>query len=175
MKVGRLYREKIVKTIQTGVESKQNAFVVNYRNIPSASVSSLRKTLQHKKAKMYLSRGTLAKIALKGSLLAAVTEALEGHTAFVWSDTDAAEISKILVKFAEKNEAFVIRGGLISGSFLKKDDVKRLSDLPSREVLLSKIVGALQSPATSLARALTGKQTELILLLKQISEKKGGK
>ncbi len=175
MKVGRLYREKIVKTIQNGVESKENAFVVNYRNIPSSDVSSLRKTLQQKKAKMYLSRGTLAKIALKGSALAPVTDALEGHTAFVWSDADAAEISKILVKFAEKNEAFVVRGGLISGSFLPKEDVKRLSDLPSKEALLAKIVGALQAPTSRIARTFTGKQTELILLLKQISEKKGGK
>ena len=175
MKVGRLYREKIVKTIQTGIESKKNAFVVNYRNLPSSNVSTLRKALQHKQAKMYLSRGTLAKIALKGSVLASVIDSLEGHTAFVWTDADAVEISKALVKFADKNETFVVRGGVISGSFLNKEDVKRLSDLPSKEVLLAKIVGALKAPTSRIARTFTGKQTELILLLKQISEKKGGK
>lgn len=175
VKVGRLYREKIVKTIQKGVESKQNAFVVNYSKIPTADVAALRKSLQQKKAKMYLSRGTLAKLALKGTSLEEVTGALEGHTAFVWTDTDAAEVAKLLVKFAEKNEVFVVRGGLVSGSVVRQSDIKRLSDLPAKEVLIAQVIGALKSPMTRVARAMNSKQTELILILKQISDKKGGK
>ncbi|NTV29730.1 MAG: 50S ribosomal protein L10 [Candidatus Omnitrophica bacterium] len=174
MKVGRLYREKMVNTIQKGIESKQVAFVVNYTKLASGDVSALRKTLQQKKAKMYVSRGSLARIALKSSVLSPVTELLEGHTAFVWSDTDAVEIAKLLVKFAEKNDVFVIRGGVMSGKLLKKDDVKRLSDLPAKEVILAQLIGAMKSPMTRVARALNSKQTELILILKQISEKRGG-
>jgi large subunit ribosomal protein L10 len=63
----------------------------------------------------------------------------------------------------------------MGGKFLKKEDVKRLSDLPARDVILAQIIGSLKAPATRIARSLTGKQTDLILLLKQLSEKKGGK
>ncbi len=174
MKVGRLYREKMVKSIQKGIETKQNAFVVNYTKLGSGEISALRKNLQQKKAKMYVSRGSLAKIALKSSILSPVIEVLKGHTAFVWSDADAVDIAKLLIKFAEKNELFIIQGGSMGGKLLKKEDVKRLSELPAKEVILAQLIGSLKSPMTRVARALNSKQTELILILKQISEKRGG-
>lgn len=174
MKVGRLYREKMVSTIKNGVEKKNNAFVVNYRNISSGDISALRKTLQGQKAKMVLSKGTLARIALKDSALSFVSDTLKGHTAFVWSDVDPVQVSKVLVNFAEKNETFAVRGAIVEGNPLKQADVKRLSDLPAKEVLVAQLLGTLQAPITRLARALNGKTTELILILKQLSEKKGG-
>jgi large subunit ribosomal protein L10 len=173
-KVGTTFRKQVVTTIKKGVEGRQSAFVVNYEKVGMSGVSSLRKTLQQKKAKMYASRGALASIALKEMKLDPLAEGLTGSTAFVWSDADPAEISKLLIKFAEKNEGFAIRGGVLNGLLLKKDDVKRLSDLPAKEVLLGQLLGTLQSPMTRLARALNGKTTELLLLLKQLSEKRGG-
>lgn len=174
MKIGRLCKEKVVETIKKGVSTQNSAFVVNYRNISSGEISGLRKKLQGSKAKMYLSRTTIAKIALKDSGLSFLTENLEGHTAFVWSNTDPVQVSKVLVGFADKNEAFIVRGGLVDGGHLRQADVKRLSELPAKEVLVAQLLGTLQAPVTRLARVLNGKTTELILILKQLSEKKGG-
>ncbi|MBF0619759.1 MAG: 50S ribosomal protein L10 [Candidatus Omnitrophica bacterium] len=175
MKVGKVYRDQVVKTIKNGIEKQDNAFIVSCLKVSSTDLCALRKTLQQKKAKVYVSRNALAKTAMKGTDFAALTETLEGQTAFVWSNTDAAVISKELIKFAEKHEGLIIRGGILSGSLLKKQDVKRLADLPAKEVLLAQLLGTLQSPMTRLARALNGKTTELILILKQLSEKQGGK
>jgi large subunit ribosomal protein L10 len=173
-KVGKIFRDKIVHTIKDGVTKQQASILVNYNKISSGDLSSLRKNLRQKKAKMYASRNSLVKVALKGTEMAALAEDLKGMTAFVWTDADASEVSKLLVKFAEKNETFAIRGGVFQKSLLRKEDVKRLADLPAKEVLMAQLLGTMQSPITRLARTLNGKTTELILILKQLSEKRGG-
>ncbi len=174
MKIGKIYREKITKKLQDGVEKQSSAFVINFRNVSSGEICTLRKTLQQKNAKVYLSRNSLARVGLKGSLLASITDNLDGQTLFVWTNSDPVEVSKILVKFAGKNENIAIRGGVVSSQLLMKSDIKRLSDLPAKEVLLAQLLGTLQSPMTRFARVLNGKTVELLSILKQISEKRGG-
>ena len=174
MKIGKVYREKITKKLRDGVEKESSAFVINFRNVSSSDICTLRKMLQQKKAKVYMSRNSLARVGLKESFLAPIMEKLEGQTLFVWTSADAVDISKILMKFAEKNANFMIRGGVVSSQLLQKADVKRLSDLPAKEVLLAQLLGTLQSPMTRLARTLNGKTVELLSILKQISEKRGG-
>ncbi|MEI8011554.1 MAG: 50S ribosomal protein L10 [Candidatus Omnitrophota bacterium] len=174
MKVGKIFREKVTKTLRDGIEKQQNVFIVNFVNTPSSVICSLRKVLQQKKAEVVLSRNSLARVAIQGTALASITDKIEGQTLFIWTNADPVEISKILIKFAEKNEKFAIRGGVVNSQLLGKDDVKRLSDLPAREVLVAQLLGTLQSPMTRLARTLNGKTVELLSILKQISEKRGG-
>jgi large subunit ribosomal protein L10 len=173
-KVGKIFRDKIVDKIKDGVTKQQASILVNYDKISSGDLSSLRKNLQKKKAKMYASRNSLVKVALKGTEMAPLAEDLKGMTALVWTDADASEVSKLLVKFSEKNETFAIRGGVFQKGMLNRQDVKRLADLPAKEVLVAQLLGTMQAPITRLARALNGKTTELILILKQLSEKRGG-
>lgn len=174
MKVGKVYRENITKILRNGIEKQENVFVVNFVNTPSSVICTLRKVLQQKKAKVFLSRNSLARVAIKGTLLASITEKIEGQTLFIWTNADPVEISKILIKLTEKNQNFAIRGGVVNSQLLGKDDVKRLSDLPAKEVLVAQLLGTLQSPMTRLARTLNGKTVELLSILKQISEKRGG-
>jgi large subunit ribosomal protein L10 len=174
MKVGKIYRDKVVGKIKDGVTKQQASILVNYNKISSGDISSLRKVLQKNKAKMYSSRNSLVKVALKGTEMSSLAEDLKGTTAFIWTDADASVVSKLLVKFSEKNETFAIRGGVFQKSVLRKEDIKRLADLPAKEVLVAQLLGTLQSPMTRLARTLNGKTTELILILKQLSEKRGG-
>ena len=173
-KIGKIYRDKITKKLQDGVEKESSAFVINFRNVSSAEICTLRKTLQQKKAKVYMSRNSLARVGLKASVLAPITDNLDGQTLFIWTSADPVDVAKILVKFADKKENIVLRGGVVTSQLLKKEDMKRLSDLPAKEVLLAQLLGTLQSPMTRLARALNGKTVELLSVLKQISEKTGG-
>lgn len=174
IKIGRIFRDQIVSTIKKGFQEKKNTFVVSYSKVGSGPLCSLRKTLQQKDAKMYTSRSALAKIALKDMSLSPIAETLNGSTAFVWSDADAVDLAKILVNFETKNEGFCVCAGIVDKNIIKKEDVKRLSELPAKEVLVAQLLGTLQAPVTRLARALNGKTTELLLLLKQLSEKRGG-
>ena len=174
IKVGKVYRDKMVKTIKDGIEKNTVVVVVNFQKISSGDLSSLRKTLRQKKAKMCASRNSLVKVAFKGTNYASLTEGLIGQTAVIFTSADPSDIAKTLVAFSKKNENFIFCGGVLNSSLLRKEDIQRISNLPPKEVLIAQLLGTLQSPMTRLARALNGKTTELILILKQLSEKKGG-
>jgi large subunit ribosomal protein L10 len=174
MKVGEIFRKQLVGAIKDGVEKNQNTFVVSYSGISAAQMNILRKDLSKKSAKMKVSKSKIARIALKDQALAPAAEKIQDQVAFVHTDSDAAEISKILVKFSKECKGFAVQGGLLQGAFLPSEDVSRLSDLPSREVLIAKLLSLMQSPATKLANILNAKSRDLLSILKQYSEKKGG-
>jgi len=173
MKVGQLYRQRIAESVQEGVTKKSNTFVVTYSGISSSKMDRLRKDLKRKKADVLMSKTSVARIALKNSNYQTLAERLNGQLALILSDSDASEISKIIVKFSKDYEGFIVQGGVLNGAVLTSQEVNTLSDLPSREVLLSKFVGTLQAPVTRFAAALNAKSRDFVSILKQKSEKGG--
>lgn len=173
MKVGQLYRTSVSDSVKTGVAEKSNAFVVTWTAVSSSKMGVLRKDLKRKQADVLVSKASIARIALKSSNYETLANRINGQMALVLSDTDASEVSKILVKFAKDCEGFVVQGGVLDGAELSSEQVKTLSDLPSREVLLAKFVGTLQAPAVRFAGALNAKSRDFVSILKQKSEKGG--
>ena len=112
MKVGKIYREKMSSSIQEGVSNKGNTFVVSFRGISSAKMNVLRKDLKRKKADVVVSKTSVSRIALKEAKFETLSGRVSGQTALVLSNSDASEVSKILVKFAKDYEGFVVQGGL---------------------------------------------------------------
>jgi len=174
-KIGTIVRENLVSHIKEGIEKRNNTFLVSYKSLNGAQMNDFRKSLKRLGAKFYVSRNTIARRALNDLNRASLCEQLIDQTGFVWSDADSVEISKALIKFTKDFEGFSVHGGILEGKIIEKNDVKRLSDLPSRQVLLTMLVTTLQSPLSRLAGVLNGKTRELLSILKQISEKKGGK
>lgn len=174
MKVGEIYRKQLVSAIKDGVDKNQNTFLVSYSGISSSQMNVLRKDLRKKSAKMRVTKSKIARLALKDQTLEPASASVRDQVAFIHTNSDAAEISKILVKFSKECKGFAVQGGLLQGAFLAKEDVNRLSDLPSREVLIAKLLSLIQSPATKLAYILNAKSRDLLSILKQYSEKKGG-
>ena len=173
-KVGQIFRENFVKHIKENVSSNGNVFLLNYSQLSGEKLSDLRKNLSNAGANMYVSRNSIAQIALKELEKEQLSKAIEGQTAFVWSSSDSVEISKILVEFAKGIDSVSVAGGRLEGKILSKADVQKLSELPSREVLLAMLLSAIQSPITRFAQALNAKTRELLSVLKQLSEQKGG-
>ena len=173
MKVGQLYRQRVVDTVARGVTKKGNTFVVTWHGIPSAKMDSLRKDLKRKKADVLISKTSIARIALKNSKYEDLANRIKGQIAFILSDADASEVSKVLIKFSKDFEGFMVQGGLLDGAILSAEQVKTLSDLPSREVLLAKFIGTLQAPVTRFAGALNAKSRDFVSILKQKSESSG--
>ena len=174
-KVGRIFRESMVSHIREGLEKKNNIFLMSYTEVSGLQMNNLRKGLKSIKAEIYVSRNRIAGLALKELKFDRLTEKVKGQTAFVFSDTDAVTVSKTLVKFSKECQGIIIQGGLLKGSILEQQDVERLSELPSKEVLLAQLLGTLQAPLTRLAYVLNGKTHDLLSLLKQLGERKGGK
>jgi large subunit ribosomal protein L10 len=163
----------MANSVKEGVAKKSSTFVVSYRGISSAQMNTLRKNLKRKKADVLVSKTSVARIALKEAKCEDLAGSIEGQMALILSNSDASEVSKVLVNFAKSYEGFVVRGGVLDGAFLSEDQVKTLSDLPSREVLLASLLGIMSAPLTRFAGALNGKTRDMISILKQKSEKGG--
>ena len=174
-KVGQLIRESVTDRIHQGVEGKANTFVINYSKVGSSQMSNFRKALSQVGANMYVSKNRIAKKVLNDFKLKDLSTRIQNQTAFVWSDKDSTEVAKVLMKYAKDFEGINVQGGILEGRTVAQEEVQRLSDLPSREVLLAMLLQTIQFPLTRLAGALNGKTRELINLLKQLSEKAGGK
>ena len=173
LKVGKFYKEKMAASVKEGVKSKSTTFVVSFRGISSAKMDNLRKDLKRKKADVLVSKTSVSRIALKEAQLESLSNGLQGSTALVLSNADASEISKILVRFAKDFEGFVVQGGVLDGAVLTPTQIKTLSDLPSREALLAKLMGTMNAPLTRFAGALNAKTREFLSILKQKSEQGG--
>ena len=167
-KVGQIYRENLANRIKKSVEDSSSIFLISYSHISGPKMNDLRKSLRSIGADVFVSRNTIARQALKELKQETFTERLKGQTAFIWSKSDSAEISKVLCKFIKDCETVKLQGGLLDGRVLEFDDIKRLSELPSRQVLLSILLGTMQAPLTRLAGALNAKTQELFSILKQL-------
>ena len=172
-RIGQIFRESLVNRVKDGVGQNGCIFVISYSQVPASQINDFRKRLKAAGADVYVSKNSIAQIALKDLNQNGLAEKITGQMAFVWSQADSVEVAKALVKFAKECENIKIRGGLLDGKILEKDQIIQLSELPSRQVLLTMLLSTIQSPLTRLAGALNGKTRELLSILKQLSEKKG--
>ena len=173
-KVGKIFREGLLRNIKDEVSKNHGTFVLSYSSLTAAQTDSLRKNLKDLGVKVYVSKNRIAKLALNDLQYGRLAEGIEAQTAFAWTNDDAVSVSKALIKFSKDYEGFQIKGGVLDGVMLVQDDVKRLADLPAKEVLQAQLLSTIIAPLTRLAGALNAKSRDLLSILKQLSEKKGG-
>ena len=174
-RVGQIFRESVYRDLKKGFKENGSIFLLTYSKLTSTKIGDLRKNRKSAGAHVVVSKNRLAQIALKELGHNQLAERVGGQTAFIWSNKDSAEISKILIKFVKDIETVALKGGLLQGKIIEEGDIKRLSDLPSREVLLAQLLGTIIAPLTRLAYVLNAKTIDLLSIIKQLSEKKGGK
>ena len=172
IKLGQLFRDGFQFQLKQRLENKNNIFVLKFSKVTSPEMSDLRKELKKLGARMVVVKNSVAVRTLKNINLEAIEPMVEGSVALVYSDSDAADISKTLMKFIKSHESSQVKGGILQNAPLTAEDIKKLSTLPSREILLSMLLGAIQSPLSSLSYVLSYKTRALLCALKQISDKK---
>lgn len=105
---------------------------------------------------MQVVKNTLARRACAETGTESLLEHLEGLTALVWADGDAAVVAKALQEFGTKSEdRLTLRGGLLDGTPISGDELKRLAALPSRDELYTRLVGGIARPLTGTVFALS--------------------
>ncbi|MFZ5800988.1 MAG: 50S ribosomal protein L10 [Candidatus Omnitrophota bacterium] len=171
-KLGQLYREGLTRQLTKGLEKRDNIFVLKFSGLSSPAMNELRKELRRQGARILVVRNSVARRTLKDLAMEGMEPMIEGPVGFIYSDSDAAEVSKTLVKFVKAHEVSQLKGGLLQGGTLSVEDIKRLSNLPSRQVLLSMLLGALQSPMSALSYVLGYNLRALLFALKQLGDKK---
>lgn len=152
----------IVDEIKAVVAKASSAILVDYRGLTVTEDTALRKELREAGVVYKVYKNTYLRRAFEGTDFAQLDKDLEGPTAIAFGIEDATAPARILAKYVEKIEALTFKSGVVEGTYYDAKGVETVSKIPSREVLISKLLGSLQSPITNFAR-----------VLKQIAEKNG--
>ena len=147
-------KQPIVQAIAEDVKDAASVVLVDYRGLTVAQDTELRKQLRDAGIVYKVCKNTMMKRAFEGTELAALEEHLEGPSAIAISKDDATAPARILCKFAKDAKALELKAGVIEGTVYDVDGLTELSKIPSREELLAKLLGSMQSPITNLARVL---------------------
>ena len=155
-------KQPIVQEISENVKDAQSVVVVDYRGLTVAEDTALRKQLREEGITYKVYKNTMMNFAFKGTDFESLAPVLEGPSAIAISTTDATAPARVLAKFAKTAPALEIKAGVVEGTFYDAEGMKAIAAVPSRDELLAKFLGSIQSPITNLAR-----------VLNQIAEKGG--
>ena len=155
-------KQPIVAAIAEDVKDAQSVVMVDYRGLTVAQDTELRKQLREAGIIYKVCKNTMMKRAFEGTDFAGLAEYLEGPSAMAVSKDDATAPARILCKFAKEAEKLEVKAGVVEGKVYDEAGVEALSAIPSREELLSKLLGSIQSPIANFAR-----------VIKQIAENGG--
>ena len=172
MALDRATKEKLLDDYNRGFAQSPNAFVIGYRNMTVPQVDALRAKVRASGGRYQVVKNRLALIAVKDTPLQPLSEHFQGPTAIAYSSKDAVGLAKVLTEFAKGADILEFRAGLIDGQAVKGTDVKAIADLPSREVLIGKLLFLLQTPISRLVRDLGAITQQFVSVLDQVRQQK---
>lgn len=153
MSLNRSEKEAVVAQVADLAAKSQTLVVAEYRGVTVADLTQLRVKARAQNVNLSVLKNTLARRAVAGSAFEVVADQLTGPLIYGFSE-DAIAAAKVVADFAKANDKLVIRGGVYDGKALDANGVKELASIPSKEVLLSQLLGLLQSPVSRTARVL---------------------
>ena len=156
-------KQPIVDEISGVINGAQSVVVVDYLGLTVAEDTQLRKQLREAGVVYKVYKNTMMHRAFEGTQCEGLIQHLHGTNAIAISATDATAPARILDKFAKKVPALELVAGIVEGNYNDQAGIQALAGIPSREELLGKLLGSIQSPITNFAR-----------VLNQIAEQNGG-
>ncbi len=147
-------KKPIVEEISANIKDAQSVVIVDHRGLTVAEDTELRKQLREAGITYKVYKNTMMNFAFKGTDCEGLAPYLEGPSAIAISKDDATAPARVLCKFAKTAKALEIKGGVVEGSVYDSKGIEAISNVPSREELLGKLLGSIQSPITNLARVL---------------------
>ena len=155
-------KQPIVAAIAEDVKDAQSVVLVDYRGLTVAQDTELRKQLREAGIIYKVCKNTMMKRAFEGTEFAGLNEYLEGPSAIAISKDEATAPARIICEFAKTANKLEVKAGVCEGKVYDEAGVKELAKIPSREVLLGRLLGSMQSPIANFAR-----------VIKQIAENGG--
>jgi large subunit ribosomal protein L10 len=155
-------KKPIVDEIAANMKDAQGVVVAKYQGITVEQDTKLRKQMREAGVIYKVYKNTLVKKAIAGTEFEGLADSLEGPTAIAISKDDATAAARVLADFAKEAPCLELKAGVVEGKFCDAKAIAEIAAIPSREVLLSRLLGSFQSPMANFAR-----------VIKQIAEKKG--
>ena len=147
-------KQPIVAEISEAIKEAQSVVLVDYRGLTVEQDTNLRKQLREAGVTYKVYKNTMMNFAFKGTDFEGLAPYLEGPSAMAISTTDATAPARILAKFAKDAKALEIKAGVVEGLVYDAKGMQSIAQIPSRDELLSKLLGSLQSPITNFARVM---------------------
>lgn len=162
----------VVEEVKGHLSGSDAAILAEYRGLKVAELATLRRALRSAGAEFKIYKNTLVRRATAEVGDSAIDELLTGPTGIAFVEADVAAVAKVMRDFARTNPALVVKGSYVAGSVLDAASTARLADLPSREVLLAQIAGALAAPMQQFAALLKALPQNLAYGLSALADKK---
>ncbi|MDX8409373.1 MAG: 50S ribosomal protein L10 [Mariprofundales bacterium] len=169
--MNRTEKQQVVESLHAAWLESSAGVVAQYRGLSVGQSEELRSTLHQAGVSFQVVKNTLARRAVEDTSLAAIQSLFSGPVAIAYG-TDPVTIAKAMSEFAKKHEALEIRGGVLDGNLVDSAQVSALAKLPSREVLLAKMLGSMQAPITGLVRTLSEVPASFVRTLAAVRDQK---
>ncbi|UQZ89338.1 50S ribosomal protein L10 [Deltaproteobacteria bacterium Smac51] len=165
-------KEQVVADLSKHLKEAGAVFVTDFKGIPMETMSGLRVKLREAGAEYQVAKNTLVKLAAKGTPAEQLSDMMVGNNALGFTYGDAAALAKALQEFAKTNDKFIIKGGTLGEKVINPAQIKALASLPSREVMLSTLLGTMNAVPTNMVRVLNAIPQKLVYALSAIRDQK---
>ena len=155
-------KQPIVQEISEKIDGAQSLVLVDHRGLTVQQDTELRKQLREAGVFYKVYKNTMMNFAFKGTAFEGLSDLLNGPSAIAVSKDDATAPARIIVEFAKTAKNLEVKGGVVENRVVDVKGVEEVAQIPSREILLGRLLGSMQSPVANFAR-----------VIKQIAEKDG--
>lgn len=168
-------KQELVTEMHERLGRAKAVFLADFRGMDVGKATTLRNELRNASVEYKVFKNTLLERASQGTDMECLSPYLTGPTAIAISYDDPVSAAKVLSKFAKDPQGkFVLKVGVLSGKLLDVKQIQALAELPSREVLLAKMLGSMQAPATNFVGVLAALPGSLVRALDAIRAQKAG-
>ena len=147
-------KKPIVQEIKDYLDGAKSVVLVDYLGLTVEQDTNLRRATREAGVIYKVYKNTMVNLAIEDTEWSDLKQDLEGPTAVVISKEDATAPARIVADFAKTAKALELKSGIVEGTYYDKAGIETIATIPSREVLLSRLLGSLQSPIANLARVL---------------------
>ena len=170
--MNRQQKETVVSDFKSMFTESAATFLINYKGLNVVSMQMLRRSLHEVDSKLRITKARLMKKAAEDiEEIKDFQKDFKDQIGLVFTSKETIPVIKKLVSFSEKNNHLEIISGFFESRLITKEEMLTLAKLPSREILLATLIGAIQGPISCLVRTLNTPITQLLYVLKQVGEK----
>ncbi|MBP3925118.1 50S ribosomal protein L10 [bacterium] len=166
------FKSEKIDAIKAKAEKAQVAILTEYKGYSVEEITKLRRTIQKEGGDYMVTKNTLAKIALKGTDYEVLADAMKGPIAIAFGFEDQVSPAKAVANFIKESKKGAILGGALDGKLLSAEEAEALSKLPSKEELIAKMLGSINSPASGIVGSINAVMSQLTRTMAAVRDTK---
>jgi len=163
-------KQQTVDSLSEQFRSIDSAFLINYRGLKVVDATEMRRKIREIKGSYVVVKNTLALRAAKQTKMEQLEPFFQGPTAIAYHPKDVVGLAKLLTEIGKGNPNFEFKAALVEGKVVSLNEIQAIASMPSREVMLSKLIFLLKAPLQKLTTVLKAPIRDLGLVLKQVQK-----